>query len=45
MRLKSVTEAYDAVIDLEAQIVTAHNNWMEFVKAENKNILNEFRWV
>ena len=38
-RLKSVTKAYNAVIDLEAQIVAAHNDWMEFVKAENKNIL------
>ena len=36
---QTVTEAYDAVIDLEAQIVAAHNDWMEFVEAENKNII------
>ena len=39
-RLKSVTEAYDKLIDLEAQIVAAHNDWMDFVEAEEKNILD-----
>ena len=39
-RLKSVTEAYETLMDLEAQIVAAHNDWMEFVEAENKNILD-----
>ena len=38
-RLKSVAEAYETLMDLEAQIVAAHNDWMEFVEAENKNIL------
>ena len=38
-RLKYDTEAYNTVIDLEAQIEAAHNYWMEFVEAENKNIL------
>ena len=39
-RLKSVTEAYQKLIDLEAQIVAAHNDWMDFVEAEKKNILD-----
>ena len=39
-RLKSVTEAYDKLIDLEAQIVAAHNDWMDFVEVEKKNILD-----
>ena len=43
LRLKSVMEAYDAVIDLVAQIVTSQNDWMEFVQAENKNIDSTFR--
>ena len=38
-RLISVTEAYNAVIGVLAQIVTAYNDLMEFVEAKSKNIL------
>ena len=37
-RLKSVTQAYDSLIDVEDQLVATHNKWMKLMGKESKEI-------
>ena len=37
-RLKSVTQAYDSLIDVEDQLVASHNKWMKLMRKDSKDI-------
>ena len=38
LRLRSVTQAYDSIIDLADQLVATHNKWEKLMEKESKEI-------
>ena len=38
LRLRSVTQAYDSLIDLANQLVATHNKWKKLMKKDSKDI-------